>query len=111
MNKYFKVSALTLLLASTNLYAHHPAADIVDEDIYAQIDEMVSDTPHATLTFDEMGGGMTETTLTTDRLDVFEDMIVRDDLLEYVELLDGVVEVDISFNDDSSVTMTVTQVR
>jgi len=111
MKKYFQLSALALLLGSTNLYAHHPAADIVDEEIYEQIDSMVADTPHATLTFDEMGGGMTETSITTDSLSAFEDLIARDDLLEYVELLDGVVEVDISFNDDSSVTMTVNQVR
>lgn len=115
MNKYFRsgllASSLVLAFISNNVAAHHPAADIVDEEIYDQIDDMVSDTPHATMTFDEMGGGMTETTLTTDSLAVFEDLIVRDDLLEYVELLDGVVDVDISFNDDSSVTMTINQVR
>ena len=111
MKKIFQLSALALLIASTNSYAHHPAADIVDEEIYDQIDSMVSDTPHADLTFDEMGGGMTETTITTDSLSDLETLIVQDDLLEYVELLDGVVEVDLSFNDDSSVTMTVNQVR
>ena len=111
MTKLFKISALALLLASTNLYAHHPAADIVDEEIYEMIDTMVSDTPHATLTFDEMGGGMTETTVTTDSLTEFQTLITDDGLLEYVEELDGVVDVDISFNDDSSVTMTVNQVR
>ena len=46
------------------------------------IDSMVADTPPATLTFDEMGGGMTETTVTTDTLAIFEDLIVRDDLME-----------------------------
>lgn len=111
MTKFFRLSALTLLLASANLYAHHPAADIVDEDIYAQIDSMVSDTPHATLTFDEMGAGMTETSVTTDSLDEFETLVEDQDLLEYIELLDGVVDVSISFNDDRSVTMTINQVR
>lgn len=111
MKNFYRVSALTLLLASTNLYAHHPAADIVDEEIYAQIDEMVADTPHASLTFDEMGGGMTETTITVDSVSNLETLIVQDDLLEYVELLDGVVDVSLDFNDDSSVTMTVNQVR
>lgn len=111
MNNIFKLSVIALLLGSTNVYAHHPAADIVDEEIYEDIDEMVSDTPHATLTFDEMGGGMTETTITTDSVSDLETLIVQDDLLEYIELLDGVVDVDLSFNDDSSVTMTVNQVR
>jgi len=111
MNKIFKLSVIALLFGSANVYAHHPAADIVDEEIYAEIDDMVSDTPHATLTFDEMGGGMTETTITTDSVSDLETLIVQDDLLEYIELLDGVVDVDLSFNDDSSVTMTVNQVR
>lgn len=111
MNKFLSLGALALLVASTNLYAHHPAADIVDAEIYEQIDSMVADTPHATLTFDEMGGGMTETTVTTDSVSDLETLIVQDDLLEYVELLDGVVDVSLSFNDDNSVTMTVNQVR
>jgi len=111
MNKLFQLSVFALLFASSHLYAHHPAADIVDEEIYAQIDAMVADTPHATLTFDEMGGGMTETSVTADSLDEFETLIEDQDLLEYVELLDGVVNVSISFNNDSSVTMTVNQLR
>lgn len=111
MKKIFKLSVIALLLGSANAYAHHPAADIVDEEIYENIDDMVSDTPHATLTFEEMGGGMTETTITTDSLSDLETLIVQDDLLEYVELLDGVVDVGLSFNEDSSVTMTVNQVR
>ena len=111
MNKFFQLITLAVIFGSTNLYAHHPAADIVDEEIYEMIDSMVEDTPHATLTFDEMGGGMTETTVTTDSLARFETLIVNDDLLEYVELLDGAVDVSLSFNDDGSVTMTVNQVK
>ncbi len=111
MKEIFQLTTLALLLVSTNLYAHHPAADIVDEEIYAMIDSFVADTPHATLTFDEMGGGMAETSITTDSLSAFETLVAREDLLEYVELLDGVVDVSISFNDDRSVTMTVNQVR
>lgn len=111
MKKLFTLSALSLLLASTNLYAHHPAADIVDEEVYEMIDSMVADTPHATLTFDEMGGGMTETSITVDSMDEFETLVTEEGLLEYVEVLDGVVDVDISFNDDSSVTLVVNQIR
>ena len=111
MKKLFRLSALVLLFASSHLYAHHPAADIVDEDVYAYIDSLVADTPHATMTFDEMGGGMTETSITTSSLDEFEVLVEEQDLLEYVERLDGVVDVSLRFNDDSSVTMTVNQVR
>lgn len=111
MRKFLQFSALFLAMGAANVFAHHPAADMVDEDIYTMIDSMVADTPHATMTFDEMGGGMTETSVTTDSLAEFETLIEEQDLLEYVEGLDGVVEVSISFNIDSSVTMTVNQVR
>lgn len=111
MKKQLKLGALVLILGSTRLYAHHPAAEIVDAEIYEQIDSMVADTPHASLTFEEMGGGMTEASITTDSLSELENLIVRDDLFEYVELLDGVVDVSVTFNDDSSVTLTVNQVR
>lgn len=109
MNKFFQFCTLGLIVGSTNLYAHHPAADIVDEEIYEQIDSMVADTPHATLTFDEMGGGVTETSITTDSVGELETLIADEDLLEYVESLDGVVSVSIDFNDDNSATMTVSQ--
>jgi len=111
MNKFTRLGAVALLLISSSVYAHHPAADIVDEEIYEMIDSMVADTPHATLTFDEMGGGMTETTIIADSLDDFEVLVDEQDLLEYVELLDGVVDVSLSFNDDRTVTMTINQVR
>lgn len=111
MKNKIRLTALAMFLGSTSVYAHHPAADIVDEEIYEMIDLMVEDTPHATLTFDEMGGGMTETSITTDTLSDFETLVQQEDLLEYVEQLDGVVDVSLSFNDDSSVTMTVNQVK
>jgi len=55
MKKIIPLSTLALLLASANIYAHHPAADIVDPEIYEMIDENVSDV-HADMTFDDMGG-------------------------------------------------------
>ena len=111
MKRLLSIGAILLIINSSPVLAHHPAADIVDEEIYENIDSMVADTPHADMTFDEMGGGMTETTITFDSLSDFESMIARDDLLEYVELLDGVVDVSLSFNPDSTVTLTINQVR
>ena len=111
MKKFLQSSVLVMFLSSASAFAHHPAADIVDEDVYARIDSMVADTPHATMTFDEMGAGMAVTTITADSLREFETMVASDDLLEYVEMLDGVVDVSLSFNDDLSVTMTINQVR
>jgi len=111
MKRLLSIGAILLIINASPVLAHHPAADIVDEEIYENIDSMVADTPHADLTFDEMGGGMTETTITYDSLSDFESMIARDDLLEYVELLDGVVDVSLAFNPDSTVTLTINQVR
>jgi hypothetical protein len=55
MKSVLQVAVLTSLLASFSALAHHPAADIVDEDIYLMIDENVSGTPHADLDFSSMG--------------------------------------------------------
>jgi hypothetical protein len=55
MKSILQVAVLTSLLASFSAFAHHPAADIVDEDIYEMIDDNVLDTPHADLDFSSMG--------------------------------------------------------
>ena len=103
MKTIFQLGALALLPASTNLYAHHPATDIADEEIYTMTDSFVADRPG------KMGGDMIETSITADSLSMFETLAARGDLLEYLESLDGVVNTSISFNDDGSVTMTVNQ--
>lgn len=55
MKKSVVISTLICAVSSASAFAHHPAADIVDPEIYAMIDENVADTPHADLTFDDMG--------------------------------------------------------
>lgn len=49
------LTSLVFAFASSTAFAHHPAADRVDPEVYAMIDENVADTPHADLTFDDMG--------------------------------------------------------
>ncbi|MCK5673259.1 MAG: hypothetical protein KAH95_07770 [Spirochaetales bacterium] len=44
-----------LIILSTSAFAHHPAADMVDPDVYAMIEENISDV-HLDMTFDDMGG-------------------------------------------------------
>ena len=111
MKKIFQISALALLPASTNLYAHHPAADTVDANSYTMANSFVADIPNATPCFNEMDSGTIKTSITTNSLSMFETLAARGDLLEYIELLGGVVNTDISLNDDGSVTMTVNQVK
>jgi len=85
------------LLTPIGLFAHHPAEDIVDEEIFAFIDSMVADTPHATLDFDEMGNMV----ITTDFVSTAEAMI-QQGLLSHISLLDGDVTMNIEFVTDST---------
>jgi len=55
MKSVLTTAVLASLLASISAFAHHPAADIVAEDIYLMIDANVVDTPHADLDFSSMG--------------------------------------------------------
>jgi hypothetical protein len=108
MKKVLRIATLATAFTTASAFAHHPAADIVDEEIYVMIDSMVADTPHADLVFTDMGGGMTEITLTTRTLTSLETMI-DDGLLDYASMLEGDVDVGIDFNSNGSVTMTITQ--
>ena len=98
MKKIVTTIALGLTLAATPVLAHHPAADIVDEEIYAMIDELVSDTPHATLVFDDTMGAET-TTITVPSVSEAEDLI-DDYLLAALSLLDEDVTISITFGED-----------
>ena len=84
---------LTLFVLSPLLASgHHPAEDMVDDEIYAFIDEMVADTPHATLDFDEMGNVV----ITTEFVSTAETLI-QQGLLANASLLDGDVTMTIEF--------------
>ncbi len=108
MKRILQTVVLGSVLTAFSALAHHPAADIVDEEIYAMIDSMVADTPHADLVFADMGGGVTELTLTTRDLRSLENMI-DDGLIDYASMLDGDVGVDIDFETNGSITTTITQ--
>jgi hypothetical protein len=58
MKKMLFATAVAMTFGTTAAFAHHPAAEIVDPEIYAMIDENVSDT-HAELTLDDMGSDAT----------------------------------------------------
>ena len=111
MKKIFQLSALALLPASTSLYAHTPATDTVDDEIYTMTDSFAADTANTLPGFDETDNATTRTSITTDSLSMFEKLVARGDLLEYIELLGGELTTSISLNDDGSVTMTVSQLR
>ena len=56
MKKVILVFAMAMVFGSSYVVAHHPAEDTVDQDIWDMIDENVSDTPHADLFLEDMGG-------------------------------------------------------
>ena len=56
MKAIIKAAVIASVFTASYAFAHHPAADIVDPETYEMIDENVADTPHADLTFDDMGG-------------------------------------------------------
>ena len=108
MKTLLQLATLSALVAAPAAFAHHPAADIVDPEIYALIDSMVADTPHADLVFTDMGGGMTEITISSRTLRGVENMI-DDGVLEYAAMLGGDVDVAIDFADNGGVTLTISQ--
>jgi hypothetical protein len=106
VKKYARSLFLALSMASAPAFAHHMAADIVDEDIYAMIDALVADTPHASLDLDNVGAGMTVVTVTTSSVDEMSDFL-DDGALGYIEELSGTAYTDITINDDGSAVLTV----
>jgi len=59
MNTLLKFGTLAALLTGANAYAHHPAVDMVDPEVYAMIEENISDV-HLALDFDDMGSDSAE---------------------------------------------------
>ena len=108
MKKSIGIALIGLFLAFP-VYAHHPAADIVDAEIYAIIDGIVSDTPHADLVFDDMGGGDTLTTTITSSLRSAE-KLVDAGLISEVSELNGDVYMTIEFAEQGNeIIITITQ--
>lgn len=68
---------------------------MVDELLYAEIDENVSDTPHVTMVFDEdMGTTEITTESVSDAGDIIDDYLLAD-----ISLLDEDVTITITFED------------
>lgn len=110
MKKYLILGAVVALLASAPLFSHHAAEGIIDDEVYATIDDMVADTPHATMDLSSMGADTTEVTLSTRSVRDVENLI-DDGLLDYAAMLDGDVTMVIEFDDRGGALVTITQVE
>ncbi len=102
------VTVFLVLTVAAVAVAHHAAAGIIDEDIYAMIDALVADTPHGEMTLEDLGSGMTEIIIGQVTLVSVERMI-EDDLLTYASMLDGDVTVQIAFAGPRDVEMLILQ--
>ncbi len=69
MKKLLLTTAIAMAMCGTAAFAHHPAADIVDADVYAQIEENISDV-HLDMTFDDMGGDTTDVGSARESIDI-----------------------------------------
>lgn len=101
---------VAVMAAARFAVAHHAAQGIVDEDIYAMIDDLVADTPHGDVKLSDLGGGMTEIVITQVTVREVENMIA-DGLLSYGGTLDGEVEATISFAIMRNVEVTIRQIE
>ena len=102
------VFALAALFAYP-VIAHHAAQDIIDEEVWLMIDELLADTPHANIDFDEVGSGMIQLGMTVNRVPTVENM-VEDGLLELLGYLDGEVTLEIDFIDHNQISLVITQI-
>lgn len=108
MKSLLKIAALSSALMASAGFAHHAAEGIVDADVWDMIDALVADTPHAELTLDDLGGGMTETIIEAPTVTQMERMM-DDGLLSYLSMLDGDLDIQMAFNDDGSATLSAIQ--
>lgn len=58
MKKFTYTTAIVMAMTASSVFAHHPAAEMVDPVVYEMIDANVADTPHADMVFDDMGSAM-----------------------------------------------------
>jgi hypothetical protein len=111
MQKLLTAALVSTAMAAFPVFGHHAADGIADDEVYEMIDTLLMDTPHAEMTVDDIAVGMndvTTTTITVQAIPQLENM-VDDGILDYAAMLDGEVDVNISFNSDGSVTMDITQ--
>ena len=112
MQKLLTAALVSTAMAALPAFGHHAAQGMVDDEVYEMIDTLLMDTPHAEMTVDDIAIGMTDvttTTITTNSVVSMENMI-DDGLLDYAAMLDGDVQVVITFDSTGSgVTMTIIQ--
>lgn len=109
MKKCIGLLACGMLMSTSVALAHHPLEEI-NEEIFLLVDEMVADTPHADMVFDDMGGNNSSSS--ADLVIVTDDMttltnLIDDGLFTYVDQLVGVVTVTIEPAENGNDVVTI----
>ena len=71
MKKILSVVFVASVFFYSQIFAHHAAEGVVDDDIYVMIDQLVSDA-HASMTLEDLAFGTTEITIVADNIDELE---------------------------------------
>jgi len=100
MKKLLQALLFSTVIASVPAFAHHAAEGVVDDDVYAMIDDLLADSAHADMTIDDLAN----MEITTRSVSQMENLI-DDGLLDYSAMLDATVT--ITFDADGSVTMII----
>ena len=103
MKRPLLITAFITSMASMPVFAHHPAADMVDPEIYSMIDDNVADTPHADLTFDDMGRDMEDAAaamdITSDLSQLNDDMALDIDADPSIDTMTMLENIDTQISD------------
>ena len=110
MRRLTVVVGLACLMTLGVAYGHHAAQGMVDEEVYAMIEALVEDTPHATIDINDLGGGMVDIYVEAPTVRAMENMI-DDGMFSYLAMLDGQVTLSMSFLPRGGMAMEVDQVR
>lgn len=109
MKKLSILVVIFLVMVSVNSFAHHPAADIIDPEIYEQIDEMLSQTPHVTIIDDMMtttrlteaaDGEIVEIRVLADSMAAAESLINKG-IVSFCSMLSGTTTITIEYIKDA----------
>ena len=100
MKKLLQALLFSTIISTAPAFAHHAAEGVVDEEVYAMIDELLADSAHSEMTIDDLAY-MEITTRTVTQME----NLIDDGLLDYASMLDATVT--ITFDADGSVIMTI----
>jgi hypothetical protein len=106
MKQFLTTTLVSIAFSCSLVFAHHAADDVVDDEIYEQIDDLLVETPHADMTLEDLSSGSTTLIIEIDDAETY-DQLIDDGLLQLINDLDGDTTVIINDTSDGGYIMTV----